>query len=173
MVLEQMLTNLMNMDFFQLLFPFLLALAIFYSLLRWSLPKDRMPNSAIGLISIILSFFVMLYFSFNPTLYLWLTNVSGTLLIISSAILFLLILFAFMGLHIDKIKEWSWAQKAIGLVLLFIIVVVAFGASPWGVPGQLLDPTSELWTLFFFVIIVGIVLYYLGRDSGGNGGGDK
>ncbi len=39
-IFDTMLTSLVQMDFFQVLFPFLLALAIFYGVLRWAL-KDR------------------------------------------------------------------------------------------------------------------------------------
>ena len=54
--------NMASLGFFQFLFPFLLALAIIYGLLTFAL-KDRLPKSAMALISLILAFFVMIYSS--------------------------------------------------------------------------------------------------------------
>ena len=105
-VLETMLQNLVNMEFFQLLFPFLLALAIIYGILI-STAKDRLGKGPIGLISIVLAFFVMLYSSWNTWLYTWLTQISGVWLAVAVAALFLIILFELMGLSLKEIGQWG------------------------------------------------------------------
>ena len=93
---QQMIQNMVSLGFFQFLFPFLLALAIFYGLLRWALP-DQLPNSATGLVSLILAFFVMLFASANPGIVEFFKDISGWALIAGTGILFLVIL---LGLKI-------------------------------------------------------------------------
>lgn len=157
-----MIQNLLRLEFFQLLFPFLLALAILYGVLSWALEK-QIPKSARGLISIIFAFFVMLYASVNPTLYEFLSNISGVWFIVASAILFLVILFGLTGLNLSNITEWKWSQFAIALIILYIVAVLFFNAMPAFSPDILFD--SDIWSIIFFIIILAIVLYYLGKEE--------
>jgi len=166
--LDTMLQNLVNMEFFQLLFPFLLALAIIYGVL-YSTAKDRLGKGPIGVISIVLAFFVMLYSSWNSWLYQWLTGVSGVWLAVASAALFLIVLFELIGLKISEIGKWGAGKTAIGLIIVFILIVVIFGATPFGLPWGYAAFNSDLWTIIFFVIILAIVMWFLTRENGGGG----
>ena len=167
--LTTMLQNLVSMEFFQLLFPFLLALAIIYGIL-YSTAKERLGKGPIGLISIVLSFFVMLYSSWNTWLFQWLTGISGVWLAVASAILFLVILLELAGLSISKITEWKASQIAIALVIVFIVVVLIFGATPFGMPWGSFVFTSDLWTIVFFIIVLAIVMWFLTREKAPGGG---
>jgi hypothetical protein len=161
-----MVQNLVRMEFFQLLFPFLLALAIAYGVLTWVF-KGKLPNSAIGLISLIFAFFAMLYSSMDPTVYLFLTNISGVWLVVASAILFLIVILGVLGISFNEIGKWKWPQFAIALIVVLILVVMIFGATPFGLPYWAASFTSDLWTIIFFVVILAIVLYFLTKEKEG------
>lgn len=163
-LLSQMVQNLVRMEFFQLLFPFLLALAIAYGVLSWVF-KGKLPNSATGLISLILAFFAMLYSSMDPSVYLFLTSVSGVWLVVASAILFLIVILGILGISFTNITEWKWPQFAIALIVVLIVVVLVFGATPFGLPYWAAAFTSDLWTIVFFIVILAIVLYFLTKEK--------
>lgn len=165
---QQMIQNMVSLGFFQFLFPFLLALAIFYGVIRWATTdkdgKQRIPNSASGLISLILAFFVMLFASANPGIVQFLQNISGAGLVGATGILFLVILLGILGFKTETIfapSGWKW------VFVLFIVVaalVIFFGAGAGTlIPG--LQVSSEWWTIGFFIIILALVLWFLG-DKG-------
>ncbi|RLI98525.1 MAG: hypothetical protein DRO99_00510 [Candidatus Aenigmatarchaeota archaeon] len=167
--LETMLNNLVTMDFFQLLFPFLLTLAIVYGVLIKGF-EDRLGKGPIGLISILIAFFVMLYSSMYSWLWQWLTNISGVWLGIAMAILFLLITLALVG--IKDLTSLNWKSAIIVLIVLYILAVGFLGAAPFGGFGLgSIVFNSELWTIVAFVIILAVVMWFLSRE--GSGGGDK
>jgi hypothetical protein len=159
---SQMLQNLLRLEFFQLMFPFLLALAILYGVLTWAL-KEQLPPSARGLVSIIFAFFVMLYSSINPTLYQFLTSISGVWFIVASAILFLIVLFGLVGLKFGEIEKWGWAKLGIALIIIYIVAVLFFNAMPAFNPQILFG--SDLWAVIFFIIILAVVLHYLTKEE--------
>lgn len=165
--LSSLLNNLVNLEFFQLLFPFLLGLAIFYAVLKVAL-KDKLQNSAIALISIILGFFVMLYFAWNPILYTALVAMSGTILMITSALLFLIIILAFVGIKLDDLIKNDISKAIITIIIIFIVIVVVFGNIP-GIGLPFIISSSDFWTIIFFIAIVAIVLYYLGKEGNKKG----
>ncbi|MFH1294844.1 MAG: hypothetical protein ABIH90_02795 [Candidatus Aenigmatarchaeota archaeon] len=168
-IITSMLQNLLQMEFFQLLFPFMLALAIIYGVLS-KVADSWLPKSARGIVSIILAFFVMLYSSMNPALYLFLTGLSGPWLMIATAVIFLIIIFTMVGIDITKIgsnddkEKWSWKTGAFALIIVFIFVAFFAGYSGFGI-GGINIMSSDLWSILFFVVILGIVMHYLTKDE--------
>ena len=168
-----MLQNMMSLGFFQFLFPFLLALAIFFGVIKFA-AADRFPNSAAGLISLILAFFVMLFASQNPGIVGFFQNISGAGLIVATGLLFIVILLGVVGFKIqDVFKEGTHWRWAIVLVIIAIGIVIFFGAGPGFIlPG--FNVSSDWWTIIFFMFIMIIVLWFLSqgdKQGGGQGGG--
>src|SRR4030042_3663966 len=91
---ENLFVTMQNLGMFQYLFPFLLALAIFYGILFWAM-GERLKKGPTALISIILAFFVMLYANINPMIVGFFTTLGGTTLIIASG---LVVIAIFLGL---------------------------------------------------------------------------
>ncbi len=170
--LETMLQNLVNMEFFQLLFPFLLALAIIYGLLRYAL-KDQLPKSAAGLISVIIAFFVMLYSSWNSWVYIFLTNISGVWLMVACVALFLVLLLGMFGISFKDLTEKMWLKWLVALVIIFIIIIAFFGTSGYGygIPYWLM--WGDFWTIIFFIAILAIVMYFFSRSEEGKAPEEK
>lgn len=172
MVFETILSNMQTMGFFQYVFPFLLSLAILYGVLKYAVGA-QLGNKPISLISLILSFFVMLWASANPGVVSFFAGLSGSgILIAGSGILFLLILLGLMGLKVENLfkseKEGGlrYGKEITILVVLFIVGVIFFG-----VGGQTLIPAvrlgTEFWTIAFFVIILALVLLLMGKEEKG------
>ncbi len=162
--LQTMLQNLVNMEFFQLLFPFLLALAIIYGLLRYAL-KDQLPKSAAGLIAIIISFFVMLYSSWNTWVYVFLTGISGAWLMIACVAIFLVLLLGIVGISFKDLTEKLWLKWVVALVIIFIIIIAFFGTIPLGLPYWI--GGGDFWTIVFFIVILAIVMYFFSKGEEG------
>ena len=177
-VFPNMLQNMENMGFFLYLFPFLLALAIFYGVLHWAM-GERIPKSGIGLISIILSFFVMLYSSWNVGIVSFFANLGGAGLIVGSGILFAAILLGLMGFKISDLtgdvagKKFKWVFILGVLVIAIMIFFGAGGASFGLIPSW--SNQGEFWTIVFFIVIVGLAVWWLGEDKNGapSAGGEK
>ncbi len=166
---QTLIQNMMRLEFFQFLFPFLLALAIVYGLLRWALP-EQLPKSATGVISLIIAFFVMLYSSWNYMIVQFFANISGAFLIIGSGILFVIILLALVGFKPTELwpaKEGK-AKWIVVLLIVFIGAVIFFGAGGYwlvGVPTW--AASTDFWTIIFFVIILAIVIFWMGAEAEG------
>ncbi|MFH1364315.1 MAG: hypothetical protein ABIH52_01535 [Candidatus Aenigmatarchaeota archaeon] len=175
-----MLQNLQNMGFFLYLFPFLLALAIFFGILTYA-AGDKMPKSAISLISIILAFFVMLYASWNVALVSFFANLSGAGLVIGSGIIFLIILFGLLGFKTEDLFKGDKSKWVFILVIIVIAILIFFaaGGAQFGlIPSW--ASNSEFLTIVFFVIIIALAMWFMGggekdksggAPSGGNAGG--
>lgn len=167
---DQLIQNMMRLEFFQFLFPFLLALAIVYGLLRWALP-EQLPKSATGVISLIVAFFVMLYSSWNYMVVQFFANISGGFLIVGSGILFVVILMALVGLRPQDLwpgKEKGRAKWIVVLLAIFIGALIFFGAGGYylvGVPSW--AASTDFWTIIFFVIILAIVVFWMGTEAEG------
>lgn len=160
-----MIQNLVQMEFFQLAFPFLLSLAIIYGVLQTK-AGDLLPKSARGLVAIVLSFFVMLYSAATPILYTTITSISGPFLMIAVALLFLIIIFSMVGIDIKTVTDWSWKTALLAAIIVFVIASLAFGSAGFiGMPFGL--NSSDLWSFLFFLIIMGVVLHYLRKEDGG------
>jgi len=172
-----LLQNMSRLGFFQFLFPFLLALAIIYGLLSWAL-KEQLPKSARGLISLIFAFFVMLYTSWNTMIVSFFANLSGAWLVVATGLLFIVILFALVGYDVKKLTEGKTSKWALVLLLVFIGIVIFFGAGGamlMNIPGWTMS--SDFWTVLFFIVILAIVVFWLGQEEGGGaapaGGGES
>ncbi len=162
-----LIQNMNRLGFFQFLFPFLLALAIVYGLLTWAL-KDQLPRSARGIIALIIAFFVMLYSSWNSMIVSFFANLSGMWLVAATGILFIVILLALAGQRPQDLLAGAKAKWIAVLVLIFIGVVIFFGAGAgWllSIPGWSI--TSDFWTILFFIVILAIVVFWLGQEGEG------
>jgi hypothetical protein len=168
-VFDQMLTTLVNMDFFQVLFPFLLALAIFYGVLMWAL-GEKLKKGPVGLISIILAFFVMLFAKQIPGLAWFLTLGSGTILAIASIVIFIIVILALLGIQFKDI--WEGDKRNWTLIIIVIIIIYIVLASIVGfIPGvNLYLPWfmnyQDVWTIVIFIVLLGLVLHFLTKEGG-------
>ena len=168
--------NLQNMGFFLYLFPFLLALAIFYGILYWvfcSGEKPKLPKSAVALISIILAFFVMLYSSWNAAIVLFFTNLSGAGLIIGSGILFIAILLGLMGFNIERLTQKDEAGRGrwifvIGVLVIGILIFFGAGGASFGLIPEWSD-NGEFLTALFVIAIIGLAVWWLGSEGKNEG----
>lgn len=154
-----------NLGFFLYLFPFLLALAIFWGILSWSV-KDRLGKGPTALVSLILAFFVMLYSSVNTFIVQFFANLSGAGLIIGSGILLVIIFLGLAGVKLEEGPGKHW-KPALVLFMIFIAVLVFFGAGAgtFGLfPGFTTDP--QFVTLMFFIVIIGVALWLMTQESG-------
>ncbi|MBW1839255.1 MAG: hypothetical protein JRI49_04905 [Deltaproteobacteria bacterium] len=171
-VIPNTLNTMENMGVFLYLFPFLLALAIFYGVLHWTL-EDRIPKSGISLISIILAFFVMLYSGLNQGIVDLLRNLSGAGLIVGSGILFAAILLGLMGFKISNLTSDAAGGKfkwvfILGIIVIAILIFFGAGGSAFGLVPELSNQ-GELWTIVFFIIVIAIVMWWLGEDGKSGG----
>lgn len=181
-IFDQMLTNLVQMDFFQVLFPFLLALAIFYGVLKWGAKLDeKMGKGPTALVSIILAFFVMLYAKSIPGLSWMLAMASGSTLAIAVVLLFVIIILGLFGFGIKDIGERkNWFGLLIALIVVYAIVVSLWGVniSALGNLGIPYIGGADLWTIILFLVIIGIAWHFMTKEehkpatpAGGAGGG--
>ena len=160
-----LLQNMMRLGFFQYLFPFLLALAIVYGLMTWAL-KEQIPRSARGLIALIFAFFVMLYSSWNYQVVQFFSNALGDFLIVATGFLLVIILLALTGQRPTDLLKGEKAKWVTVLVVVFIGIVIFFGAGgAWLV--NLPTANTDFWTILFFIVILAIVVFWLGREEGG------
>ncbi|HDD46053.1 MAG TPA: hypothetical protein ENG42_01130 [Candidatus Aenigmarchaeota archaeon] len=161
---QTLLYNMQRLEFFQFLFPFLLALAIFYGLIKTAL-GDKLPASAQALISIILAFFVMLYTSWNIMVVDFFAKISGYWLMAGSVLLFILIMFGFVGVKPEE--AFGGKSKTIwALVIVFVGILFALGAGVdrlIGIPSWAIS--SDVWTIIFFIIILAIVVWWMGGEK--------
>lgn len=170
-----MVQNLLQMGFFQFAFPFLLALAIMYGVLSWALEK-QLPKSARGLVSIVFAFFVMLYSSMNPEMFMFITGISGPWLMIASLLIFVVILFGLVGLDLKSLGKkageegaWNWKMGILALIIVVILLGFFASYSNINIPGvNLMD--SSIWSILFFVIILAVVMHFLTKDGNSSGG---
>ena len=172
-----MTQNMQNMGFFLYLFPFLLALAIFYGILHWVFGgkpgEEKLPKSAIALISIILSFFVMLYSSWNPMIVGFLAQLSGAGLIVATGILFVAVLLGLVGFKVTDLtsdvagKKGKWVF-IIGVLFLGMLIFFGAGGGAFGlIPSW--SNSGEFLTALFVIGIIGLAIWWLGSESGGGG----
>ncbi|MFH1445441.1 MAG: hypothetical protein ABIF08_03095 [Nanoarchaeota archaeon] len=161
----QIITSMQNMGFFLYLFPFLLALALLYGIMEKTL-SGTLPKPARALISIILSFFVMLFVSWNPAIVTFFATLSGTGLLVLSGLLFLMIILGFTGFNIKEHFSGEHAKWVWVLVIILIVVLLFFGAGA----GNFINMpswsmTSDFWTALFFIAILAAVMFWMGKDD--------
>lgn len=162
-----MVTNLENMGFFQYLFPFLLAFAILYGVLKWVFDKKIEPR-VIALISVVLSFFVMLYSAYNTWLYNFLANASGVWLGMATVLLFIVVLAALAGINLHDFlgeEKRSWLKYLIVLVIAYVVIVSFFGTGAYATYLPFWITGGDLWTVLLVIIILAIVFWFVGGES--------
>ena len=153
---------------FKYIFPFLLSLAIMYSIINFASGESkRIPKSANGLISIIISFFVMLYTSWNPSITSFFTQMSGSFLIVGSGILFLIVILGIAGFKLDSFggEHGKWAIVLFLILIGFLIFCGAGGASFLNLPS--FASSGDFWSIIFFVVVIAIVFLFLTKGDGG------
>lgn len=163
--LSQILANAQSTGLFLYLFPFLLSLAIIFGALTYA-AGDRMPKSAISLIAIVFSFFVMLYSSWNPGIVEFFANLSGAGLIIGSGFLFLVILFGLLGFDTKELFKGDnskWIFIAVVIVIVGFIFVGAGGVSLGLIPSWATG--SDFATVIFFVIVIALAMWFMSRGD--------
>lgn len=169
--LSNVVFSLERLGFFQLLFPFLLSLAIVYGVLKWGVGERLGGDKPIALISLVISFFVMLYAATNPFIVSFLTQFSGTMLIVSVAILMLIIVLGIAGFKISDISglgtSFNWVTALIIAVIVFVVFSAFFGSSGFFPPGFLIS--DDFWVVIFFIIVLAVAV----KGLGGGGGGAK
>ena len=160
-IFDTMLTSLVNMDFFSVLFPFLLALAVFYGILTWA-AGERLGKGPVGLISLILSFFVMLYAKSIPGLSNLITMASGSTLAIATVILFVIVVLGLMGIKISDIWEKkNWLMILVIVVILYAIVVGLWGFVPMSLGIPWFTSNADVWAVVIFLIIIAIAWHFM------------
>ncbi|MBN1896817.1 MAG: hypothetical protein JW789_03785 [Candidatus Aenigmarchaeota archaeon] len=174
---ETMVQNMQRMEFFQYLFPFLLAFALLYGLMQWAFKENLGGRRVHTLIAIILSFFVMLYSSYNTWLFALLTTTSGIWLGLATVALLLVLFAQLLGIDIGSMlsgaggSKYPWIKWIILLIIVWIVLSAFLGyagMSAW-LPYWLTG--SDLWTVLLVVVIIGAVFYFVGEDSGKSSGG--
>ena len=102
-------------------------------------------------------------------------NISGYWLVIGCGILFLLVLLGMFGIKTEDLMKGEWSKWILILVIVAIAVVIFFGAGGEalvGVPSGVFS--SELWTIVFFIVILALVMFVMGKGGeAGAGGGEK
>ncbi len=170
--MQGLLQTFQNLGFFQLLFPFLLSLAIIYGVLSAVAGKGEkawLPKSARGLIAIIISFFAMLFAAQNPSLVDFYTFLGGTGIIIASVILILIILLGMLGLRFEDLwdKSKTGARHWVGVLAIVVIILVFFfgvlGSTTFGLPSWI--TSNDLWSIIVFIIILALVFWWLGKED--------
>lgn len=165
--IDQLLSNLERLGFFQFILPFLLALAIFYGALTFALEK-QLPKSARGLVSLILAFFVMLFASANPEIVGFLKNLSGGGVIIASGIIMFVVFLAFFGKQPGDILRKDHNIGGVGWGIVFALILIAFGLFS-GSMGAVLTfipgLSSDMVTILIFLLILGLAMWWLSKDE--------
>lgn len=164
-----MVQNMQRMEFFQYLFPFLLSFAILYGLMQYVFGKEKLGGPRVhSLIAIVLSFFVMLYSSFNPWLYMFLTTTSGVWLGFATVVLLIVLVLALAGVNVHELFTGSknWVKYVVVLIIIYIVLLAILGQGglfstylPYWLTG------SDLWTVVFVIIIIAIVFWFVGEGK--------
>ena len=170
-----LLGNLNQLGFFQFLFPFLLILALSYGGLEYALggakEKRILPKSAVALISMVISFFVLNYSGgVGSSIGIFFSQIFGQGMVVAVGILMILVLLGLFGLKpanfLDKTeakKNSGMAQAAIAIVVLLVFLFIVGAGQGLGLGGLRLD--SQAWTIVIFLIIFVGVMWALGKKE--------
>ncbi|HJW97301.1 MAG TPA: hypothetical protein VJ485_04030 [archaeon] len=167
---DNLVINMQNLGMFQYLFPFLLALAIFYGVLMWAI-GDRIKKGPVGLISIVLAFFVMLYANTNPMIAGFFANLGGMTLIIGSGILVIAILLGLVGFKLNEVFSGKYSKWFLVFAVIIIGLIIFFGASGGSflsVPSFFIN--SDFTTAIIVIVIIAVAMWFMTQ---GEGGGEK
>jgi hypothetical protein len=158
--------SLQNIGAFQYLFPFLLALAIFYGILKWS-AGDRLGKGPTGLISIILSFFVMLFMASNPMIVWFLSYLGGTTLIVACGILVIIILLGLAGFKLHDAFSGKYMKWLLIFAIIIIALIIFFGAGGgWFFTIPYVIINSDFTTTLILIAIIIIAMVFIMHEGG-------
>jgi len=160
-------TVLQNYGIYQYILPFLLALAIFYGVLKVSL-GDKVEKSAISLISLVLAFFVMLFTSWNVWVVSFFAQMGGSILVVVTCLLAIIIFLGLFGIKSENIIPQSGPMRwAFILTLIFIAVMIFLGAGAgWLVPVPSLS--GDFAGAILVIIIIALAMWWMSQGNGGD-----
>ena len=162
---DTLIMNMQTMGFFQYMFPFLLSLAIFYGILSWAL-GDRLKKGPTGLVSIVLSFFVMLFAASNPGIVNFLMLLSGTTGIVATGILVVVVLLALAGFKLEDVFKGEYSKWFLVLLLILIGFIIFFGAGGGNfinMPGVIIN--SDFWTFIVVIVIIALAMWFMTKGD--------
>jgi hypothetical protein len=162
---DNLVINMQNLGMFQYLFPFLLALAIFYGVMEYAF-KDRIKKGPVGLISVVLAFFVMLFANTNPMIAGFFANLGGMTLVVGSGLLVVIILLGLAGFQLNKVFEKGYMMWFFVFVLILIGVIVFFGAGGGNlvaVPSFIVN--SDFTTVVIVIIIIALAMWFMTHEG--------
>ena len=164
---DNLVISMQNLGMFQYLFPFLLALAIFYGILEWSL-GGRVKKGPVGLISVVLAFFVMLYANTNPMIVGFFSTLGGTTLIVASGILVIVILLGLVGFKFDEVFKGDYSKWFLVFVIILIGLIIYYGAGGGylvNVPSFFIS--SDFTAVILVIFIIAVAMWFMTRGEGG------
>jgi hypothetical protein len=159
---------------YQFILPFLLALAIFYGILRFAMP-DKVEKSVIGLISLILAFFVMLFSSGNSWIVQFFATLGGSTLMVATGILVIIIFLGLFGIRAEKIFPKEGAGRWIFILfIIFIAIMIFLGAGAgWLISWPAMG--TDFQAALIIIVIVALAMWWMtqGEKNAGGGGEEK
>ncbi len=162
---DMLVSNLQQMGAFQFLFPFLLALAVFYGVLMYAL-GDKIKKGPVGMISIVLAFFVMLFAASNPGIVNFLAILSGTTGLVATGILMIVVILGLAGFKLSEVFSGKYSKWALVLVLIAIGILLFMGAG-----GQNIIPSvfisSDITTAVIVIVIIALAMWFMTEGEGG------
>jgi len=172
---DNLVITMQGLGIFQYLFPFLLALAIFYGVLMYAM-GDRIKKGPVGLISIILAFFVMLYANTNPMIVNFFATLGGTTLIVASGILVVAIFLGLVGFKLNEVFSGTYSKWLLVFVVIIIGLIVYFGAGGGNfvaVPSVFIN--SDVTAVVIVIAIIAVAMWFMtrGEEKAAPSGGEK
>jgi hypothetical protein len=166
---DNLIISMQNLGMFQYLFPFLLALGVFYGILMWAV-GDRMKKGPTGLISIVLAFFVMLYANTNPMIVGFFANLGGITLIVGSGILVIAILLGLVGFKLNEVFKGKYSMWFLVFAVILIGIIIFYGAGGgWLVNVPSFFVSSDFTAAIIVIVIIAVAMWFMTQDSGGGG----
>ncbi len=162
---DNLIISMQNLGMFQYLFPFLLALAVFYGILEFAL-KDRMKKGPVGLISIVLAFFVMFYANTNPMIVGFFAALGGTTLIVACGILVIMIFLGLAGFQLSEVFKKGYMMWFFVFVIILIGLIVFYGAGGgnfFNVPSFFVS--SDFTAVILVIIIIALAMWFMTHEG--------
>ena len=173
---DNLVISMQSLGMFQYLFPFLLALAVFYGVLMYAM-GDRIKKGPVGLISIILAFFVMLYANTNPMIVNFFATLGGTTLIVACGILVIAILLGLVGFRLNEVFGGKYSKWFLVFAIIIIGLIIYYGAGGGylvNVPAFFIS--SDFTAVIIVIVIIAVAMWFMTRDeekAAPSGGGEK
>ncbi|MEM5812491.1 MAG: hypothetical protein QW286_02115 [Candidatus Aenigmatarchaeota archaeon] len=153
--------SMQNLGLFQYLFPFLLALAVIYGTLSYAL-GEKLKKGPVGLISIVLSFFVMLYASSEPMIVGFFASLGGTTLVVASGILVIAILLGLAGFRLHEVFSGTYMKWFLIFAIILIGIILFFGAGGgWFINVPSFIVNSDFTTFIIVIIIIALAMWFM------------